>query len=841
VTDFSTLRIPYPGLRSFHRDESDLFFGRESCVNEMVDRLARSRFLAVLGSSGSGKSSLVRTGLLSALELGVMAEAGSRWRVVDFHPGGHPLQSLASALLRGQPNSEAEVNLTEAFLRRGPRSIIEWCLDGNLAEGWNLLLLVDQFEELFRYRDYAGCEEAEAFVALLIESADAREVPIYVALTMRSEHLGACALIENLAQKINTGQFLAPRMSREQCRIAIVEPAKVCGIDIEESLVNQLLNDVADFAPWEERDQADQRDQIARRADQLPVLQHSLNQLWIRAIEQRPTGRIALTLEDYKQIGGLQGAIDSHANSILDQLGEPLKPIVEKVFRALTVGSTAAEAVRRPTRFGDLVAICEGEDAAVRAVVDAYRAPECNFLQPELRVPLQADTVVDISHESLIRQWVKLRQWAREEYGSAETYRDIERSAKQWKNGFHNLLTKLDLAEALNWRKQERPNATWAQRYGDAFGLTMDFIRKSERHRFWRRALITVAVGLPAMLVALAFLLTIYVTSHIMAALPFHNPADEFSDLGVPEQTQLRRQGALGTDTPKIIPRGQVIDTLGLKLAKKHNSLEGAPFLLINTLYTYQTIPGSIVIPYAGDPGDFHDDVQRKLGDELKDRTANNLDMPLVFYCSGAHCWHSYNACLRAINLGYTRVYWYRGGLTAWFNIQAIDVKELNFTRIEVKSSTVLKDTPEIIEIMGRVIGRVFRSAILGDHDQTVPLDDLMANSFHNRGFKYAENRAYDQAIREYDEAIKIEPKTAQFYADRGKAYYYKDQYDVAIKDFDKAIELDPNITFAYLMRGHAYDGKRDYDRAIDNYEQAIKLYPTGLAYSESGLLTARL
>jgi hypothetical protein len=335
----------------------------------MVDRLATSRFLAVLGSSGSGKSSLVRTGLLDALEVGVMAEAGSRWRVVDFHPGAHPLQSLARALLLGRPDSEAELNLTKAFLTRGPRSVIEWCLDGNLAEGWNLLLLVDQFEELFRYRDYAGREEVEAFVALLIESANAKEVPIYVTLTMRSEYLGACALIENLAQKINIGQFLTPRMSREQCRIAIVEPAKVCGIDIEDSLVNQLLNDIADFAPWDERDHRDQLDQLARRADQLPVLQHSLNQLWIRAIEQQPTGRVALKLEDYKEMGGLQGAIDTHANSILDQLGQPLRPIVEKVFRALTAGSTAAEAVRRPTRFGDLVAICKGEETGVRTVV----------------------------------------------------------------------------------------------------------------------------------------------------------------------------------------------------------------------------------------------------------------------------------------------------------------------------------------------------------------------------------------------------------------------------------------------------------------------------------------
>jgi lipoprotein NlpI/rhodanese-related sulfurtransferase len=455
---------------------------------------------------------------------------------------------------------------------------------------------------------------------------------------------------------------------------------------------------------------------------------------------------------------------------------------------------------------------------------------------------LQADTVVDISHESLIRQWVKLRQWAREEYESAETYRDIERSAKQWNNGFHNLLTKLDLAEALNWRNEERPNATWAQRYGDAFGLTMDFIRRSERHRFWRRALVTVAVGLPVMLVALAFLLSIYVTAHLMAALPYQNPADEFSDLGVPAQTELRQESEIGADTPKSIPRGKVIDTLGLKLAKKHNSLEGAPFLLINALDTFTTIPGSIVIPYAGHPGDFNDDIQRKLGDELKERTANNPDMPLVFYCSGAHCWHSYNACLRAINLGYTRVYWYRGGLLAWFNIHAIDVKDLDLTRIEVNSSTVLKDTPEIIEIMGRVIGRVFRSAILGDHDQTVPLDDLMASSFHNRGFVYAKNGAYDQAIPEYDRAIEIDPKTAQFYVDRGQAYYYNHQYDSAIKDCDKAIELDPNDTIAYFYRGRAYREKRDYDRAIKNYDRAIELNPRfAFAYGDRALAQYRM
>src|SRR5262249_27275190 len=144
-------RTPYPGLRSFRRDESDRFFGREDFVNTMVDRLAATRFLAVLGSSGTGKSSVVKTGLLDALEVGLMAKAGSSWRIADFRPGSPPLRTLAPALIAGEPQAEpsdADLDLLRGFLARGPRSVIEWCRDGNLPAGSNLLLLADQFEEL---------------------------------------------------------------------------------------------------------------------------------------------------------------------------------------------------------------------------------------------------------------------------------------------------------------------------------------------------------------------------------------------------------------------------------------------------------------------------------------------------------------------------------------------------------------------------------------------------------------------------------------------------------------------------------------------------------------------
>lgn len=477
-------RAPYPGLRAFRREETDLFFGREDCIVSMVDRLAATRFLAVLGSSGTGKSSLVRTGLLDGLELGLMGKAGSRWRIVDFRPGGAPLKNLARRLLEtddddgGTAPPEQDVDLLRAMLARGPRSIIEWCRAGHLADGTNLLLLVDQFEELFRYQSYAGREEAEAFVALLLESTHGKEFPIYGAITMRSEYLGACSLIDGLSETINAGMFLTPRMTRDQCREAIVGPAQVVGIDIEPGLVNRLLNDLANFAPWEESDAHEQLDRIMRRADQLPLLQYTLNRMWLRARERSRGERIVLKLPDYETIGGLSGALDAHANQIFDDLGKERWPIIEWVFRALTAGSTIADAVRQPTQFGDLVAVCGGDEPAVRAVVDAFRAPGVNFLVPEsdsTHARLAHDTFVDISHESLIRQWRKLSAWLEKEAHAAQQWRRLVE-----RYNADEVPTGRELANLIAWRAETHPNAAWAKRYGGDYEPVIAFLDRSQ-------------------------------------------------------------------------------------------------------------------------------------------------------------------------------------------------------------------------------------------------------------------------------------------------------------------------------------------------------------------------
>ena len=274
-----TLRPPYPGLRPFEADEADLFFGREQHVDALLERLSGSRFVAVVGESGAGKSSLVRAGLLPALEAGFVVEAGSDWRVALMRPGGAPLHALADALLTpgvlypDDAGSHREFALAE--LRRGPFGLARVVRDAHLGRHCNTLIVVDQFEELFRYcREPAQKDQASIFVELLLQASHQRQVPVFVVLTMRSDFLGDCARFRGLPEALNDNQYLTPRLTREQLAAAVSEPARVCGGTVETALVDELCNAVGD-------------DQ-----DQLPLLQHLLMRLWDCAGEQaRPAAR----------------------------------------------------------------------------------------------------------------------------------------------------------------------------------------------------------------------------------------------------------------------------------------------------------------------------------------------------------------------------------------------------------------------------------------------------------------------------------------------------------------------------------------------------------------------
>jgi len=460
--------VPYPGLRPFERHEADIFFGRETQVDAMVNRLAQHRLLAVTGSSGSGKSSLVYAGLLEALETGLLAAAGPVWRFATLHPGVRPMTELAEALLAafGGPRAPDDVGLRRAALERGPLSLIEELQARPKSDGGNLLIVVDQFEELFRYQGLAGQEEAEAFVALLLASAGQILVPIYIVLTLRSDFLGRCAEFDELAEAVSDAQYLCPRLSRDQIRSAIEGPAAVFGGKVEPRLVARIVND------------------MGPDPDQLPLMQHALMRLWDLARARDPKTP-KLRLDDYDREGGIRGSLSRHADEILGEVTQDVPERTQTARRlfCLLVEGEGESAVRRLARATEIIAVTGKPLDEIAAVADPFRAPGRSLLRPAWGRPLDQDTILDISHESLIRQWQTLKDWVRAEVTSGEQYRDIERPARRWAAGSGDFLDGVALAVALAWRDREHPAAAWAARYGSDFDLAMRFLDKSGGER----------------------------------------------------------------------------------------------------------------------------------------------------------------------------------------------------------------------------------------------------------------------------------------------------------------------------------------------------------------------
>jgi hypothetical protein len=188
---------PFPGLRPFEAGEEIIFRGRQQHTDELLRRLATHRFLAVVGTSGSGKSSLVRAGLRPALDRGYLAGATSRWRIAIMRPGMAPIENLANALRHPEALGGADEAKLGSTLRSSRLGLVETVRDAGLAPGESLLVVADQFEEIFRYQrrmvETDGGGDAALFVNLLLTGAARPDAPIYVVLTMRSDFLGDCA------------------------------------------------------------------------------------------------------------------------------------------------------------------------------------------------------------------------------------------------------------------------------------------------------------------------------------------------------------------------------------------------------------------------------------------------------------------------------------------------------------------------------------------------------------------------------------------------------------------------------------------------------------------------
>ena len=464
----------FPGLRPFQSEEDYLFFGREEQISELMKLLREHRFLAVVGSSGSGKSSLVRCGLLSQLQGGMMLDAGSDWHIAVMQPGGDPLSNLAQSLLDADiydEDDEDTVHQVMATINRSTNGLVEAVKQSELPTGSNMLIVVDQFEEIFRFHEAGnkGQQQAPDFIRWLIHAVQQDDVPIYVVLTMRSDFLGDCARFTGLAEAINHGEYLVPKLTRDQVQQAIEGPVKVAGGEVSRRLIQRLLNDVGEHA------------------DQLPVLQHSLMRSWDHCHQRAADTAPQMDLEDYEAVGGMTDALSNHADEILLEIQESVGDsttvlnATERVFRALTEKGVDNRGIRRPTRLDLLRQITGASTELLNTIIEAYRAPGRTFLMPFSNTPLDDGMVIDISHESLMRVWKRLKTWVEEESQSVRIYKRLSETAILWKQNHAGLYRDPDLQIALSWLETANPNEAWAARYDTNFPVAVEFLEASDR------------------------------------------------------------------------------------------------------------------------------------------------------------------------------------------------------------------------------------------------------------------------------------------------------------------------------------------------------------------------
>ncbi len=410
---------PYQGLQAFREMDGDRFFGRSREIQELVDRFqqlqvdrATVRVLPIYGPSGSGKSSLARAGLIPALGQPSLPRQQAA-RVLVLTPGAQPLEALATVLARIATHDPTPATKTREFATELRQKSNRNECDGlrRLAnifpdiDRLPMIILVDQFEEVYTLcKDEA---ERNLFVENLLCAASDSAQHISVILTLRSDFLGMTHQHPHLNQLFSSQGFLVPMMQRDQLAIAITEPAKRAGYELDKATVQLLL------------EQAEGQEGV------LPLLQFALTEIW-EGLRQGIAP--ADTLE---KIGGVGGALANKTKSLYESLSDVKKNIARSLFLALIELHEDYKSTRRRVSIAELVTR-DGDEIAIRETIDCFAKPgvwilvtSCNEQQIEM---------VEIAHEALIRNWQDLQEWLKLQWESLRKQRKIEEAARDWQD-----------------------------------------------------------------------------------------------------------------------------------------------------------------------------------------------------------------------------------------------------------------------------------------------------------------------------------------------------------------------------------------------------------------------
>ena len=506
---------PFKGLASFDVADAEFFFGRERPVAELVSRLTSATFVGVVGASGGGKSSLVRAGLLPALAAGALP-GSERWRPALIRPGPDPCLELTSAL-----GGEG----------------LQSALDG-LRSGERLVLAVDQLEELFTVCDDE--QRRALFLSTLAEAAADRDRRAVVVVALRADFYGRLAGYPRFAELLSRNHVLLGAMERDELARAIELPAKRAGLQVERGLVDALVGAVAD------------------EPGGLPLLSTMLVELW----RLRETN--VLRLETYRAAGGVHGAIARLAEQVYGQLPQSEQQVARTILLRLTLGEGSA-VVRRRVALGDFDL---ERHAEVRGVLDALT---------EARLLTISDGVVEVSHEALLQEWPRLREWLEEDREGTRLRQDLSERARAWNERGRDrsdLYRGPRLASALEWRSAHERELNDAER---------EFLAASRREnqRTLRR--------LRAVVAALCVLLALALLAGAVALVQRHAAK---RDARVALANQLGAQAL-------VEPRIDRALLLALEAVKRDDSPQTRGALL-TTLLRSPTIPRQTFTPPIG-------------------------------------------------------------------------------------------------------------------------------------------------------------------------------------------------------------------------------------------------
>lgn len=459
---------PFPGLRPFNPEDSNLFFGREPESNDVILKLLRNRNITVIGASGSGKSSMVYGGVIPKI-LNMKINESSVWRIISFRPGKDPFGNFAAAIshsLTGASQKTIEKSEILSNLLNDAGNFSEVARKYIIEHDDNVLLVIDQFEEIFRYQLSGGKENLNSpvkkFIDFLIASISKPVGNIFIILTMSTEYLGECSKYKGLTMLINNSNYLVPEMEAGSWREVIEGPVRFSGAKIEPELVELLLTD------------------LKGRNDQLAVLQHVLMRTWSQW-QKIDDHNNPLSRADYELAGSMNHAVSFHAEEVFDKLSPRGKEICSSMFKTITRKSSDGKGLRKPSDIETIKSIAGCTQEELFDVIEKFRISQQSFITPAENVILDSTSVIDIQNECLIRLWDRLKTWTDEEDGSRVIYLHLSDASALYQQGKSGLYKPPELQAAVTWREKYKPSLAWAVQYNPAFERAMVFLRTSEK------------------------------------------------------------------------------------------------------------------------------------------------------------------------------------------------------------------------------------------------------------------------------------------------------------------------------------------------------------------------